>query len=92
VAYNFAASMGVLWGMAVCRVAGWQWRAFILDGVQTLGIISPNSAHAVATTNYMYFLLAQQGDAVDNTVKLLFNMIRESKLPPSQPGACLVLS
>jgi hypothetical protein len=84
-----AMCIGLVWGHQVTRELGWQWAVLEQDGQRSYAVVSPDRAYATHPT----VLMAQwlQG-ARDNTVILLFNMVRAGNLPPSAPHTYLGLS
>ncbi len=86
-----AYGIGTLFAGAVQRASDWEWiRLRLGDGTETSALASPDRAHLILPHHYFYRML---GDSkTDNTVSLLFEMIRDKNLPKSEPGQLALLS
>ena len=89
VRHNMTVSFGSVWGHMVCREAGWEWCSLSYRGSdEFLAIVSPDRACFVSPVGFVDEKLDPE---TDNTILLLFNLIRAGRLPRSQPGAYRVL-
>jgi hypothetical protein len=85
-----ALDFGCLWAQQVLRVASWTWAELQKsDGSASYGIVSPDRAIVIFPVSYIRELLADEGQ--DNTILLLFNMLRSGNVPGCEPGAYQVL-
>lgn len=85
-----ALSLGIVWGNQVAHVLGWQWTCLLQSGQEYFAVVSPERAYAVFP---MYWMRQFLEDATkENTVILLFNLLKAGKLPPSQPNTYFTLS
>ena len=86
-----ATGLGVLLGEELCRVVQWQWRYLVFDdGFEGLVVARPDNSLAVLPIHYLYGLLSES--KLDNTVGLLFGMIRNGDTPAAEPGEWRILS
>jgi hypothetical protein len=84
------AAVGALWGDLVRRSFGWEWVYFDDSwGFDTWGVVSPDRAYICFPHLVLAHKLAQPES--DNTMMLLFKMIRDGDLPRSSPGRYMQL-
>ena len=74
--------LGAAWGESARRALGWNW--IWLADVETLGIAPADERHLVMPLQ----LLAENAaaDLDHRNCLLLYNMLKESELPPAEPG------
>ena len=89
VRHNMSVALGSVWGHLLTKEAGWEWCALSRDGAEFLAVVSPDRACAISPVGFIGQQLAGDGD---DTVVLLFNMIRAGKLPKAAPGEYRMLS
>ena len=76
-----AVALGIFWGNAVCNYYNWSWK-MLGDTAQTslVSIVSPEENYSIQPMNYMQRILTNKniglGGLNDNTVLLLFNMLK----------------
>ena len=87
VRHNAVVSLGMLWGEMLCKEAGWEWCGLSRDGGEGfLALVSHDRAYVVSPNDFITGQLTPHPGA-DNTVLLLFNMIRAGTLPRAKPGS-----
>jgi hypothetical protein len=85
-----AVFLGTVWGQMVCKELGWEWCALTRQGSdEFLAIASPDRAYAMSPVGYLGQQISPQAE---NTVALLFNMLRAGKLPPARARQYRMLS
>jgi len=89
---DLALTLSCLWAGQVCRTLGWSWArvAYPDAGGSSIGIVSPNRAHAIFPYHFLKDVL-EDGDR-SNTTLLLFNMLCAGSLPNARPGTYAALS
>lgn len=85
-----AAALGALWGSQVEAAAGWLWVRLDAGGRSGVALVSPDRAHAVFPEDFLRAVIEEAER--DNTVRLVFTMIRDAKVPDAPPGSRTVLS
>jgi hypothetical protein len=81
-----AYAVGSLWGEEVCEALGWEWiQVTDESGSERLVVVSPDRAYLCDPHLAIFRLLAKP--EIDNTVALVFNMLRAGKAPSSKPGS-----
>lgn len=86
---EYAIQLGTLWGFMVEKEYGWQWRQldFLDDDVQGIYLVSPRLYYCCPPLYFLNKIIqgnnAGLDDQNDNTVMLLFNMLKdvEKRLP-----------
>jgi hypothetical protein len=82
--------IGCLWGQTICDQVGWEWAKVRLGADwEGYGIVSPTKSHVVFPLHFVRDLLSDPER--DQTSRALYNLLKARKLPPSEPGALLVL-
>ena len=89
VRHNISVALGSVWGHLLTKETSWEWCGLSLDGAEFLAVVSPDRACAISPVGFIQQQLA--GDS-DDTVILLFNMIRGGNLPNAAPGEYRMLS
>jgi hypothetical protein len=85
-----AYALGTLWGDELRRAFKWEWVYLQADnGFEGWTIVSPNRSHACFPHRFIFGKLAKPES--DNTIALLFNMIKAGRVPSSSPGKYLTL-
>ncbi len=79
--------LGLLWGDAVTRAAGWRWRALVDDDVTSLAIASPDETVACDIDAFIPRQLAKR----ESTIVLVFNMIVAGRLPEAAAGRVVTI-
>lgn len=82
-------ALGSLWGEQLNRAFGWQWQIVTFHqhgNTVAPGVLTPDHAFAIYPIHFLIGCL--QNPDVDATVALSFNMLRESKIPGGEAGAC----
>ena len=78
---DVAVALGIFWGYAVCNYYKWSWK-MLGDSAQAslVSIVSPEENYSIQPMNYMQRILTYKniglGGENDNTVLLLFNMLK----------------
>ena len=73
-----------LYGDAIARALGWSWELWSEGDVRALAVVAPGSTHALLPGK---LITAKLEPGADVTLLLLFNMLGEGRLPPSEEGA-----
>ena len=82
--------LGCLWGQTVCDQLGWEWAAVSLEaGSEFYGVVSPSRSHVVFPLHFLQEVLSDPER--DHTTLLVYNMLKDGKLPPAGPGEYCVL-
>ena len=77
------AEVAIAWGEQLVRALGWQWAAVVYDdGSKPIGVISPDRSLAHFPQAFLESLAVK---TQENTVELLFAMLRAGKKPSSKP-------
>jgi hypothetical protein len=89
-AIDVALSLGILWGNQVARALGWQWTCLLQNGQEYFALVPIDRAY----TLYPFYWMRQflEDERKDNTIILLFNVLKAGRLPPSTPGTYYALS
>ena len=88
---SLATGLGVLFGEELCRVVQWEWRYLVFDdGFEGLAVARSDGSLAVLPIHYLYGLLSEP--EMDNTVGILFGMIRNGDTPEAKPEDWRILS
>jgi hypothetical protein len=85
-AESWTICLGSLWGQAICDAIGWEWCAVKHGEMKVFSIVKPDRSHFIQPLHFMKRQLAQRGPEAEITSLLLFNMLKDGLLPPSQPG------
>jgi hypothetical protein len=85
---SIALQLSVVWGCQLARALGWRWASVSYDAGASLGLVSPDRAHATFPLAVIQRALVKKSS---NTTLLLFNMLVDGNVPPSTPGACAPL-
>lgn len=89
-----AIDLGCLWGQAVCDAAKWEWRDVRQEGEAEgiFSIVSPDRSSYITPMPYLLEQLTQPRALFENTILLLFNIVRANVPTGSQPGGYRLLS
>lgn len=87
---QFAIECGALWGQALCKAAGWEWRRLELEsGEADYAVCSPDGSLAVLPLRVVFDLVMHP--RTENNSLLLFNMITSGNTPASAEGSYSIL-
>jgi hypothetical protein len=87
---DLSTCLGVLLGEELCRCSGWSWAYLVFeDGFEGLAVSDSRQGLAMLPIHYVYGLLMDP--AADNTLSMLFSMIRQNETPEVDPGAWRIL-
>jgi hypothetical protein len=79
------AEMGAVWGEQVVRELSWAWQFAARQKEPELAIVAPERTHIIFPEWYIRRMLRPPYD--DNTLMLMFNMLKAGNLPTAAPGA-----
>ena len=77
--------MGAVWGVQIVEALGWKWACLRQGEEEGYAVVSEDRAYAAFPNRFVKWLLDDPSQ--DNTVMLMFNMMKSGQLPPSSPGA-----
>jgi hypothetical protein len=77
--------VGALWGQQIVREFRWTWMSIEKEGEVEWAVVSTDRAYAAFPRPYLSRMLLPP--YADNTLMLMFNMLKAGKLPPSSPNA-----
>lgn len=84
------AEIAIVWGEQLVRVLGWQWATVVYDDdSKAIGVISPDRSLAHFPLRFLEGVTARKAD---NTVQLLYNMLRAGRTPSGKPWGYLAVS
>lgn len=87
---DLAYALGSLWGAWTARTSGWEWAWLTLDdGFDGFVLAPEDQTYAIWPHHYLYGLLVQPEE--ENTAAILSEEISAGRLPPSEPGALMLL-
>jgi len=86
---ELATQLAVLWGHQICRRLGWEWVKLTVQGDMWYGIVSRRREYAIFPLIYMREVLAERSK--DNTILLIYNMLKAGKFSPAEAGDYYVL-
>ena len=87
---DLSTSLGVLYGEELCRCVGWSWVYLVFDdGFEGLGVADAQGGLAILPIHYIFGLLTQS--EVDNSIGMLFQMIRDGQTPEVSAGDWRIL-
>jgi hypothetical protein len=81
--------LGALWGHQICRRLGWEWVELTVQDDMWYGIVSHQREHAIFPLIYMREVLVERSK--ENTILLIYNMLKAGKFSPAEPGDYHVL-
>ena len=87
---EMSTSLGVLLGEELCRCVGWSWVYLTFeDGFEGLAVADSQGGLAMLPIHYIFGLLTQPD--VDNSLGMLFQMIRDGQTPEVSAGDWRIL-
>ncbi|MGB7746917.1 MAG: hypothetical protein WBN75_06480 [Verrucomicrobiia bacterium] len=81
--------LGVLWGHQICCRLGWEWVELTIQDDMWYGIVSRRREYAIFPLILMREVLAERSK--ENTILLIYNMLKAGKFSPAEPDDYHVL-
>jgi hypothetical protein len=82
-------ALACLWGEAVTKQLGYEWRQVRWPGGGSIGIVEPNRRFALYPFPYIERIVEDR--RADNTILLLFNMLVGGNVPKAAPNSYVTL-